>query len=304
MTTETTTTNLSALPYKIVVTRPEYHVMPVDPLHKMMCDLTKKIPNIRFETNGIQRWPHTSTDTNKGKGDDYNVYVGTEKVGNIWMSLEHRHGENIHTYVLSSARITNGRKGNRNTKRTKHYKVALREAAQAFAPYELMELASKTISAADDVVTRIASRAQQQLTWALNNAQIDLAKYAADVIDNGPHAIPDLILTKLPHGWRDKLNNYNVAENVKDSCRRLDGMALKLMPSGEFLAVTMRDKDVVAQSSNPYDLPSEYQDKFAILKMMEKDQPIANVGVKGEMDGGMVFYMAGGDLMGQGTPTT
>mgnify|MGYP003329140111 CR=1 FL=1 len=41
-----------------------------------------------------------------------------------------------------------------------------------------------------------------------------------------------------------------------------------------------------------------------ILKMMEKDQPIANVGIKGEMDGGMIFYMAGGDLMGQGTPTT
>ena len=305
MTTEIQTPlNINALPYKLIVTRPEYHVMPVDALHTMMCDLTKKIPSIRFETNGVQRWAHNPADPNKGKGDDYYVYAGTEKVGNIWMSLEYRNGENIHTYHLSSSRITSGRRGNRNSRKTKHYKNALRDAVQAFAPFELKELAEKTIAVANDLVTRIAQRAQQQLSWSLNSGVPEFAQYAADVLDNGPHDIPNYLLAKLTNGWRDKLSNHNIADNVLQSCRRLDGMALKLMPSGEFIAVTMRDKDVVAQSSNPYDLPPEYQDKFAILKMMEKDQPIANVGIKGEMDGGMIFYMAGGDLMGQETPTT
>lgn len=301
MTTETTAQNLSALPYKINVTRPEYYVMPVDALHTMMCDLTKKIPNIYFETQGIQRW---GDGADKGRGDDYYVYVGTEKVGNIWMSMEYRDGKNTYTYNLSSSRISTGRKGRKSTKKTKHYKNALREALVAFAPFEMQEIAAKIVSCTDSMMTRIAERAKNQLAWALNPAQADFARYVLDVLDNGPRDVPTPLFAKLPNGWRDKLNNHEVADSLLVAYRQDCGIVLKLTDSGDFTAVSLNAKLITMQGSSSYDLPPEYQDKFTILKMMEKDQPVARVGVKTETEGGMAFYLMGGDLLEQETPTT
>ena len=85
--------------------------------------------------------------------------------------------------------------------------------------------------------------------------------------------------------------------SVNESNKRMEGVAIKLMPDNTFIAVDIQTREIITTSQNPYDLPEQYQTKFAVLKMMEKDQPIANVGVKAEHDGVMYFYLTGGDMV-------
>lgn len=294
MTTETF--NPNALPYKLEITRAD-HAVPAAPLlHQLMCDLAKKIPEIRFQSNGIIRYGIDD----KKFGDDYYVYAGTEKVGNMWLTHEIRNGDYTKIININSQRITQGRRGRSHTKKTKHYKVALKVALDAYAPFAFAEIAEKIVDAVDTVVTQVASRTATQLQWAMQNRMLDLASYLANVVDNGPTQPPAELLDAMPSGWREKLNNHKVASIVLDACKHMDGIAVKLMQDGTFVAVTMR-KELVAQSDNPYDLPVQYQDKFAILKMMEKDQPVAGVGLKSEQNGSMYFFIADGDLLAQTT---
>ena len=294
MTAETFHPN--TLPYKLKVTRADHNVPPAPLLHQLMCDLAKKIPDMSFHSNGIIRY---GIDDAK-LGDDYYVYAGTEKVGNVWLTHEIRDGNYTKIFNINSKRITQGRRGRSNTKKTKHYKIALKESLEAFAPYAMDEIAEKIVDMVDTVVTRVASRAGTQISWGINGRLVDLADYLAFVLDNGPSQPPTELVNAMPNGWREKLNNYKVATSVLDACKRMDGIAIKLMQDGTFIAVTMK-KEFIAQSSNPYDLPAQYQDKFAILKMMEKEQPITGVGVKSEDGDCMYFFLADGDLMTQAT---
>ena len=179
---------------------------------------------------------------------------------------------------------------------TINYKVVLREALKAFAPPEMGEVVSKIISTVVDRTTNLANRANSHLTWMFQQCSQEVAEYLASVDSLGPQPISEALNTKLSKDWRTRLHNSQVAKYVAEKAQRAYGAAIKMLPDGTFIAVDMHEKQVIAVTSNPYDLPENYQTKFAVLKMMEKDQPIANAGVKVEYDGAMYFYLTDGDM--------
>lgn len=288
---ETTNTfNPNTLPYKLTADRADHLLQPLDELHMLMCDLVKKIPSLSFVVTD------RTFMQNNPRSDGFDVFAGTEKVGRLFQSSEYRDGKYTKVYAIRSPRINQGRGNRNNTKKTIHYKVVLREALKAFAPPETEELVTKILSTADDRVTNIGNRANSHMTWMMQQFATDCAAYLASVDDHGPQPISETLRSKLPKDWRTRLHNSQVASHVIGKMKRMDGAVVKLMQDGTFIAVDIREKQIIAMSSNPYDLPENYQTKFAVLKMMEKDQPIANAGVKVEYDGAMYFYLTDGDM--------
>lgn len=288
---ETTNTfNPNTLPYKLTADRADHLLQPLDELHMLMCDLVKKIPSLSFVVTD------RTFMQNNPRSDGFDVFAGTEKVGRLFQSSEYRDGKYTKVYAIRSPRIHHGRGGRNNTKKTIHYKVVLREALKAFAPPEMGEVVSKIISTVVDRTTNLANRANSHLTWMFQQCSQEVAEYLASVDSLGPQPISEALNTKLSKDWRTRLHNSQVAKYVAEKAQRAYGAAIKMLPDGTFIAVDMHEKQVIAVTSNPYDLPENYQTKFAVLKMMEKDQPIANAGVKVEYDGAMYFYLTDGDM--------
>ena len=288
MTTETF--NPNTLPYKLTADSPTYLLPPTPELHMLMCDLTKKIPSLRFVATGrtfIQSETYS---------DEFNVFANTEKVGALYRGSEYRDGKYTPVFGLRSPRISQGRGGRSHVKKTIHYKVALREALKAFAPPKDKELVTNILSIVDDRVGGLTARAIGHMDWSLKSALMPMAEYIASVEDHGPQVVPSAVREKMGGSWREKLNTCKITKYVCDKMKSMDGVALKLMQDGTFIAVNIREQQIITTSQNPYDLPENYQTKFAVLKMMEKDQAVANAGVKVEFDGAMYFYMTDGDM--------
>jgi hypothetical protein len=102
----------------------------------------------------------------------------------------------------------------------------------------------------------------------------------ADVQDNGPQPLPPNMM--LDAKWRDHLATYKIVDSVFRAWENRTGMLVKLLPSGVMTVVDLTIGEVVMVTSNTYDLPVEYQEKLAILKIMECNQAIEGMGVKVE----------------------
>ena len=75
-----------------------------------------------------------------------------------------------------------------------------------------------------------------------------------------------------------------------------NGLLVKLSNSGVMTVVDLTTKDVLMITDNSYDLPVEYQEKLAILKIMESNQAVHGIGIKVLDDNIPHIYMTSGKI--------
>jgi hypothetical protein len=71
------------------------------------------------------------------------------------------------------------------------------------------------------------------------------------------------------------------------------GICIRIEKDGTLTVVDMNDMNVRMETTSTYDLPANYQEKFAILKIMDYKQPIEHVGVKFEESPDLYFLVGG-----------
>jgi hypothetical protein len=288
MSETTTEFNPATLPYKLNVDK--YRHEPTTELHKFMCDITSKLPTVHFVADG-RTYRHGDART-----DEFKVLNGTEEVGRIWGTTDYdsKESKNVYIYNINSYRIQNQR-GQRNRKHTKHYKVALKTALEVFAPVPTDVIASNIIERVQYRVSSVASSASSQAYYCVRGNEDVVLQYFKQITDEGPAPLPHELTSKLGK-WQDKYANWRIATSVHDKFKNSDGIAIRLMPSGEMIAVDLTNTKEAKTLANSYDLPVEYQEKLAILKIMEMNQPIEGIGVKVEDDKLTYFYMPSGAI--------
>ena len=273
--------DFTKLPYKYDPKgRHEYDIHP--DLHILLCDLAIKLPKIAYESNGvvIDRTSKSDTSDKRVVGGVI-VYNNEEKIGKIAITQDYVDGKYINVYQLDSPRIQQQR-GMRNRKQTKHYKIALRSALDAFKEFPPDEIAKTMITDTGYRMSALRQNANSQVTSCVNTTVVaaSLLQYLVDVLDNGPQELPPIMLTDPK--WRDNLSTYKIVDSVFRAWENRTGLLVKLQPSGVMTVVDLTIGEVVMVTSNTYDLPVEYQEKLAILKIMETNQAIEGVGVKVE----------------------
>jgi hypothetical protein len=280
--------NPATLPYKLNVEKYRHH--PTDELHRFMCDITSKLPSVHFVADG-RTYRHGDPKT-----DEFKVFNDTEEVGKIWGTTDYdsKDSKTVYIYNINSYRINNQR-GQRNRKHTKHYKIALRTALEVFAPVPTNIIAEKIIERVSYRVGSLASSAASQAFYCVRGNEDVVLQYFKQIEDEGPMPLPQTLVTRLGK-WQDKYANWRIAESVHEKLLKSDGMAVKLLANNAMIAVDLTNPKEVKQFTNSYDLPVEYQEKLAILKIMELNQPIEGIGVKVEDDKITYIYMSSGAI--------
>lgn len=278
--------DINKLPYKYDPSH--YHAVPTHDMHIIMCDLAIKLPTISYVAKGRAFINAVAF------VDELDVFNDGEKVGKMWQSHEYIDGKHHTVYYIQSERIQNQR-GSRNKKHSRIYKKALAIALDAFAPFENSKIASDIIENAKYRVTNMAQSAANQLQHAIRGNELALLEYIKEVADVAPTPVPPELLNAM-NGWRDKLTNHQVAASVRNAMDACTGMFLKLAPSGVMTTVDLTATTTATRIATSYDLLPEYQEKFAILKIMEFSQPIAGVGVKVKDGDDIYFYMTAGAM--------
>jgi len=283
--------DFTKLPYKYDPNaRHEYAINPA--LHVLLCDLNIKLPKIAFEAD--------STDADRVGTDRHRcvngvvVYNNEEKIGKISIQQDYVDGKFINVYQLDSPRIQQQR-GMRNRKRSKHYKIAMKCALDAFKEFPPDEIAKTMIADAGYRIMNLRQNANNLVQSCVNVTSVaaSVLEYLAEVQDNGPQAFPPIIIDLK---WRDHLATYKIVDSVIKAWDSKTGMLIKLLPSGVMTVVDLTIGEVVMVTSNTYNLPVEYQEKLAILKIMETNQAIEGVGVKVEDSKIPHIYMTEGAI--------
>ena len=252
-------------------------------LETLMRELHHRMPRISYEVKG----------THSFLVDSVAVFHDYERVGIVQIEHHHVEGVKFDSYTIKSDRIQTKRKakgsGSKNIKQTKHFKNAVKIAMDSFKRTEPNVIAAKIVNEINGDIQSMVNTAGSQARGFLVGQHEAVLSYLTGAT---PTMSPELIEALKVDG-QNKYDNYRIAKAVQHSFASNYGVCIRTEKDGTITVVDMNDMNVRMETTSTYDLPANFQEKFAILKIMEYKQPIEHVGVKFEESPDLYFLVGG-----------
>jgi hypothetical protein len=258
------------------------HVTIAPSLENLMRELHHRMPRISYVVKNVSQL----------EVHGVAVYHDYEQVGTI--SIEHHHEEGVKfdSYSIRSDRIQTKRRakrtGSKNIKQTKHFKNAIKICMDSFKRTEPNVIASKIVEDLRGLINSMVNNSASQSRGFLNTHHADVLAYMT-----GASPMSVALTEAMKIDGQSKYDNYRIAKAVQHSFASNYGVCIRTEKDGTITVVDMNDMNVRMETTSTYDLPANYQEKFAILKIMEYNQPIEHVGVKFEDDPDLYFLVGG-----------
>jgi hypothetical protein len=258
------------------------HVTIAPSLENLMRELHHRMPRISYVVKNVSQL----------EVHGVAVYHDYEQVGTI--SIEHHHEEGVKfdSYSIRSDRIQTKRRakrtGSKNIKQTKHFKNAIKICMDSFKRTEPNVIASKIVEDLRGLINSMVNNSASQSRGFLNTHHADVLAYMT-----GASPMSVALTEAMKIDGQSKYDNYRIAKAVQHSFASNYGVCIRTEKDGTITVVDMNDMNVRMVTTSTYDLPANYQEKFAILKIMEYNQPIEHVGVKFEDDPDLYFLVGG-----------
>ena len=222
------------------------------------------------------------------------VYHDYEKVGVINIDRHEFEGVKFDSYHITSERIKTKRRASgsnsKNIKQTKHFKNAVKIAMDVFKRTEPNVIAAKIADDVNDYINSMVNNAGSSARGFVGNHHADVLAYMTGAT---PTMSPELVEAMKVDG-QARYDNFRIAKAVQHAFVSKYGMCIRTEKDGTITVVDMIDLDNVRmETTSTYDLPANFQEKFAILKIMEYKQPIEHVGVKFPDDPDLYFLIGG-----------
>jgi hypothetical protein len=252
-------------------------------LENLMRELHHRMPRISYSVKNVSQLEIQGV----------HVYHDYELVGII--NIEHHHVEGVKfdSYNIRSERIKTKRRASgsnsKNIKQTKHFKNAVKIAMDVFKRTEPNVIAAKIVTEIGGDIQSMVNTAGAQARGFLTNQYEAVLSYLTGA---SPTMSPELIEAIKVDG-QAKYDNIRIAKAVQHSFVSNYGVCIRTEKDGTITMVDMNDMNVRIETTSTYDLPTNYQEKFAILKIMEYKQPIEHVGVKFEESPDLYFLVGG-----------
>ena len=259
------------------------HVTIAPSLETLMRELHHRMPRISYAVKNVSQLEVYGVA----------VYHDYELVGTI--NIEHHHVEGVKfdSYNIRSDRIQTKRKakgsGSKNIKQTKHFKNAVKIAMDVFKRTEPNVIAAKIVTEIGGDIQSMVNTTSSQARGFLTGQYEAVLAYLTKV---SPTMSPELIEAMKVEG-QSRYDNLRIAKAVQHSFASNYGVCIRTEKDGTITVVDMNDMNVRMETTSTYDLPTNYQEKFAILKIMEYKQPIEHVGVKFEESPDLYFLIGG-----------
>ena len=258
------------------------HVTIAPSLETLMRELHHRMPRISYVVQNIAQL------------EVYGVVVfhDYERVGTITIEHHHVEGVKFDSYTIKSDRIQTKRKAkgssSKNIKQTKHFKNAVKIAMDVFKRTEPNVIAAK-------IVTEIGGDIQNMVNNAGSQASVFVRGHHETILSylTGASPMSAELTEAMKTDGQAKYDNYRIAKAVQHSFTSNYGVCIRTEKDGTITVVDMNDLNVRMETTSTYDLPANYQEKFAILKIMDYKQPIEHVGVKFEESPDLYFLVGG-----------
>jgi len=273
-------------------------------LEQILNDLYLKIPTLTFEAYS-KKWRFAETDE-EGRIEmgvsKAIVFNGYEPVGSVEVNEEEDADGKFVIYSIESDRIrlARSRRGNRSAKSTRHIKNAIKLGVEMFTKTPNDKWAKKFYDEMVSEITSVKRHAGYEVERALGRCQEEVLAYIVDVARNGAMPLQNDILSKLPDNWQSIGDTMTICRNVASSAENLYGVMIRIEKDGTLHMLDLSTNEVTEHTST-YDLPTNYQEKITMLKIVDPTQAIDHVGIRfdTEIKGVTVqdFYLVGGETV-------
>jgi hypothetical protein len=230
------------------------------------------------------------------------VWQDGQKVGKIYSRYQRYSPTNGTTemwYALKSDNINKSR-GDRDTKYCKNAKVAARTAIEAFTKKPLAELGKSLISNVKYAVDSMRDSVERAYQNSVNFSALELVNYFTDVAMGNNPSVPKRITDSIVNNESlRKRENYEIACNVFAHLKANNGYAIRVMQDETLLCAHIGNPDTTSKHQSTYELNQYTQEKFTMLKLIDKNQFAADIGIKYESDDGVkketIYFIVAGE---------
>jgi hypothetical protein len=230
------------------------------------------------------------------------VWQDGQKVGKIYSRYQRYSPTNGTTemwYALESDNIKKSR-GDRDTKYCKNAKVAARTAIEAFTKKPLAELGKSLISNVKYAVESMHEKVERDYRNSISINSLELANYFVDVVMANNPPVPKRIIDSMSsNDTIRKGENYEIACNVFAHLKANNGYAIRVMQDETLLCAHIGNPDTTSKHQSTYELDQYTQEKFTMLKLLDKNQFAADIGIKYESDDGVkketIYFIVAGE---------
>jgi hypothetical protein len=220
------------------------------------------------------------------------VYHDYERVGVIQIEHHAVEGVKFDSYTIKSDRIQTKRKakgsGSKNIKQTKHFKNAVKIAMDSFKRTASDVIACKIVTEVGGDIQSLVNTAGAQGRGFLTGQYEAILSYLTGATPMSPE-----LTEAIKVDGQARYDNLRIVKAVQHSFMANYGICIRIEKDGTLTVVDMNDMNVRMETTSTYDLPTNYQEKFAILKIMDYKQPIEHVGVKFEESPDLYFLVGG-----------
>lgn len=252
----------------------KYLGKPFEPrLLTILCEASMFNPNFTYKATG------TSGFGDNQKVSDVAVYEGAHPVGRVSVDSRYRRNDVDPVFTVQSENIEK----RRNSVTSKHLKVAMKALKETFTPKPDDERARELNSIVDNKMNRIVRHATDHLEGAIRHAAHEVAVFLSDYDGASvkPSQLPPEVSAKLGSKWREYLSNVRISKSVQMAYATNTGACLRIEDDGS-LSMWDMTTQTYSEHKSTYELPTYYQEKITILKLMEENQPVEHIGVKFE----------------------
>ena len=259
-------------------------------LKEIMTEVFCKMPQLTFRATDAH--PH------EGVIIEVDAFEKIHKVGSIEVSREAYRGDEMKDVIKVTSHLIKKQRGATNVVATINAKRAISKCLEVFKPKEVNEVVDKLVKEVDgDISNMIWSYDRHAPNINHVQASILLLAYAK----GEPIPIEKEEADK-PIKGEEAINNARIARKVGEQFKNKFGAIVRLEYDDSLSFLELAGQELKNLAST-YDLPVNYQEKLAILKIMEPDQPIQNIGVRFECSYNniktFVFFLVGGDTIPQ-----
>lgn len=258
------------------------HVKIAPSLKTLMLELHHRMPRISYVVQNVFQLEVYGV----------KVFHDYEQVGAICIEHHTVEGEKFDSYSIKSERIQTKRKAkgssSKNIKQTKHFKNAVKIAMDSFKRTEPNVIAGKIADEVNSYINSMINTAGSQARGFLGNHHADVLAYMT-----GASPMSAELTEAMKVDGQSRYDNYRIARSIQHAFVSKYGVCIRTEKDGTITVVDMNDMNVRMETTSTYDLPANYQEKFAILKIMEYKQPIEHVGVKFEESPDLYFLVGG-----------
>lgn len=280
----------------------EHADMPVfADLQDLMEKIFHKVPSISYESDDWETFRATDMDIEK-RITKVKVFNGHEKVGELRVVRENfRNQGTVTVYRVKSPHIKN-RIGSKDVKATTNPKTALNAAVKNFGRTSTSgEIIEHVSDAFQRNLSNIVYTANRNVERMGDHCEVDLIEYAF-AVRNGTQFDTSRLNKLFNHKDADKLiDTRRITASVDKDFKSGSGLVVKEERDGTLTAINMNITlpiDIrVTRHTDSYGLPELYQPKLAMLRMLEKNQPVESIGVKLFIDNTNWYYLTGGEII-------